>query len=466
MPVNAIITLSLIAALTIVLLKRRSLASSQTAASARIARRVTKLRNNSCAHAEKAPRRMRPRLALIVSGLPSEEEIRSAGNPPPPGVKVDDDDGPAASAQPEVPEVPWAVPEPQHTVGGTHEGDHATLLANSGPVDAPGWPSPGELAGRDRLEGVAPVPPGHGSEEGALDTVIVNEESNATTLVSPYRWTDSGDRRAFATQDTQLPYWNHAPETEVSSDAVATLTPLTTADATVWDDVEWEGQSSDEPDTSSAKNAPDASESLWMPDDALDPAEPTVAHAGPTERVIDESLLTAPADPAASRYPLTDHDRAIASAVRPFIATAAEAGAPTPVIVVVVPETRSHQTKRDDELTRAIRRLEKRFVALTDAKPTRAQQRSRAMRQTRATPKSGLSLTKVEERSLRALAARRSAPIAVRRRTRILLGTAAGLDVAAIALRVGTHPSTVRRWQMRFADQRLAALGDIRAPKR
>ena len=486
MSVNMTITLSLTVALAFVLLMRRSLTTRLTSWTAGLARRTTRLSNPLTGTTEtgEAPRRMRPRLALSVSGVPSHEAVRSAQDSPITDETVAIDDVPSAPAPPDLSKVQREAREFEHADAGTH--DHA-VIANGGPVDAPGWPSPGELAVTPKLDTFDSSPAERFADDGAQENADAVVDA-AQSLDIASGWTADEDRSGSTVTVPHGFDWDQSLAPESAGDSVATLSLPTATDATVWDEVDehpaemedgaqqewnaaaWEWTTSGPPRVSAdwAEPATDDPSQQENPDD---PAATAASREIPSVSIVDVPMWSQPADSAVAHQHLTtDYERVIAAAVRPLLAATGTVGASAPVIVVVIPETRGTPTDREDELARAVRRLEKRLAALTDPKPIVAPRPSQAPRTKHpaAKPMTVFTLTKAEDRTLRSLAARHSAPIATRRRARIVLATARGLNVADIAIRVGVHQTTVRRWQVRFAAKRLAALNDTspRPPKR
>lgn len=477
MSVNQIITLSLTMTLAFVLLMRRSLASRLTSWSTRLPGRTAKSRRRPTGTTvtDAAPRRMRPMLALSVSALPSHGAIRGAGDhPPTTNGAVTAEEVPEASALPDVLEhVPREAHERGRAGDEPHEGGHAAR-ADRGPVNAPGWPSPGELAGMCKLDG--------------FDSLLAQDEATETAdalggdaqpFENPSWLAGDDDRSGSAMPVPNLVRRDEQFETTSAGDTVATLI-APTAVAAVWDEVdedreettggaqptsnpvhwEWGWNSSGDPDSSSEWVHPIADVPSGMSEDPVDPPAEAAPREAPQVRIVDMPLWTGTVDPAdmADRLARTDHTRVVASAVGEFVASERAEGASAPVIVVVIPETRATPTDREDKLARAVRRLEKRVAALTAPTPAPAKRVDQPPRAKRSPATTAFELTQVEDRELRALAARRSAPIRARRGARIVLATARGLDVPTIARRVGVHSSTVRRWQARFSAQRLAAL--------
>ena len=186
------ITLSLTVALAFVLLMRRSLTTRLTSWTAGLARRTTRLSNPLTGTTEtgEAPRRMRPRLALSVSGVPSHEAVRSAQDSPITDETVAIDDVPSAPAPPDLSKVQREAREFEHADAGTH--DHA-VIANGGPVDAPGWPSPGELAVTPKLDTFDSSPAEHFADRGAQQSADVAVDA-AQSLDIASGWTADDDR--------------------------------------------------------------------------------------------------------------------------------------------------------------------------------------------------------------------------------------------------------------------------------
>ena len=485
MSLNLIITLVLVAALALALVARRRAIPSQSKTDApRRAWRLAKTRvrvTAGGAATEDAPRRMRPRLALSVSGVPTEEAIRIAGTPPTTD-GVADDDSPATVA-PSQGASGHAVSD-EDTLIALHDAALVAMVADPNPVAAPGWPVPGELSGMYKPGEFVPV-----TEESELADQAVEGIAFATadqlpvTLDVTPGWTDT-DGYAPAVAGAQTPDpWDQALQAGYSYDSVATLARQSTPADQVWDEVDgreegtvdgaqqewnavdWEWQSSDA-DASPQWTEPDVDHPTLIP---LAPSEtPGTAVATEDAPVHVVQLQTEPftsdPDTAADERPLTAHDRAIADAVRPIMTSAAATGTPTHVVVVVVPESRSVPSERENELARTVRRLEKQLAALSKptAAPTKGRSKPRAVDPRPSVVTATVSLTNDELRQLRALAARRSAPIAARRRARIIIASARGRDVKEIAGRVGVHPSTVRRVRQRFASERMAAMGDTR----
>ena len=475
MSVNMTITLSLTVALAFVLLMRRSFTSRMTSWTERLARRRTRSSNPGTPATGEAPQRMRPRLALSVSGVPSHESVRSAQDPPITDETVAIGNPPSASAPPDLLNVQREALAFEYADAGRY--DHA-VIANGEPVDAPGWPSPGELAVTPKLDTSA-SPPAQRFADTAVHEKADPVVDAARSSDIPSGWTDDDDRSGSTVTVPSNFDWDQSFAPESAGDSVATLALPTATDATVWDELDedpaetadgaqqewnaaaWEWTASGPPRISADWAAP-AADDPSQQDDPGDPAATALSPESPSVGIVDVPMWSLPADSAVTPplHPATDYERVIAATVRPLLAATGTVGASAPVIVVVIPQTRGTPSDREDELARTVRRLEKRVAALTDPKPivaTRPNQVPRTKRPA-AKPTIVFTLTKAEARTLRSLAARHSAPIATRRRARIVLATARGLNVAAIAMRVGVHRTTVRRWQLRFAAKRLAAL--------
>ena len=484
MSLNLIITLVLMAALALVLLARRRAIPSQSKTDApRRAWRLAKTRVRVAASGtttEDAPRRMRPRLALSVSGVPTEEAIRTAGTPPTTD-GIADDDRPATVAPSQGVPGHHAVSDEDSLIA-LHDAALVAMVADPNPVAAPGWPVPGELSGIYKPGEFVPL-----AEEPELADQAVEglafataDELAKTPDFTP-GWTDADDYAPAVTGALLPDPWDHALQAGYSYDSVATLARQSTTADQVWDEVDgrdegtaggarpeqewnavdWEWQSSDA-DASPQWTEPDVDDPASMPlvpggtpgtAVAIEDAPVHVVHLQP------EPFASNP-HTAADELPLTAHDRAIADAVRPIMTSAAATGTPTHVVVVVVPENRSVPSERENELARTVRRLEKQLAALST--PTAARSRRQPADPRPSVVTATVSLTNDELRQLRELAARRSAPIAARRRARIIIASARGRDVKEIAGRVGVHPSTVRRVRQRFAGERMAAMGDTR----
>lgn len=473
------ITLSLTVALAFVVLMRRSLTSRATRWSARFARRTkSSARLTGTTETGEAPRRMRPRLALSVSGVPSHDAVRSAQNTAATDEAIGVADVLSASAPPDA----RAEREFKHAVAGTHEGDPA-VHSSKGPVDAPGWPSPGELAAVPVLDEFDSSSPGGRVAQAGAPQYVDAVADDAQALDITPGWAGDDAHGDSTTTLSPLVDWDQAFATQSAGGSVATLSLSSATGDTVWEKVDEYPQDS----TGGAQQqwnttawAWETSDALGAPTDWAEPEtddEPTEKQDGPVDpvssqtprvHVVEVPAWTETADPAVASpwYPQTDHERVMAAA-RPFMASAGTAGTSAPIVVVVIPEPRATPTDREDALVRAVLSLEKRLAALTDSTLRPAEQRKQSPRTKRppAAPTTVFTLTKVEAHALRALASRRSTPTATRRRARIVLATARGLNVAAIATRVGVHRTTVRRWQVRFAAKRLGALNDPR-PRR
>ena len=137
-----------------------------------------------------------------------------------------------------------------------------------------------------------------------------------------------------------------------------------------------------------------------------------------------------------------------------------------PVVVVITTPGSREPSQREEQLARTVRRLERKLQALSRERASAPPQPSRQASPGRpAGDRPAIRLSAVEERELRALAGRRSAPADARRRARIVLATARGLDTMTIARRIGVHRTTVRRWQLKFVEQRLTAItGPVDGP--
>jgi DNA-binding transcriptional regulator YiaG len=285
----------------------------------------------------------------------------------------------------------------------------------------------------------------------------VSRDGAAVTTIAPLAPAESPAWETDATiaeaaDVVEQPSWTSA-DWPVEATDEAEL-PSTWADPDPRDDnpVRW----SDEVDVAGAETAGN--------DDA---ANAHIAILDPCEHA--DHLIDTPQQPT----PVTPRS-AVEAAVAPLLRAASAGGAPAPVVVVITPEMlTAAPPRREAELERAVRRLEKKIATLTAAasdprpqrpsrpKPVSTSATSRSTSHTTAP----LTLTAAEQRALRALAAKRSAPITARRRARIILRAARGLSTATIATQVGVSQSTVRRWRARFATDRLAMLGDdLRTP--
>ena len=378
------------------------------------------------------------------------------------------------------------------------------------PVDAPGWPSPGELAGMYQLDDFDPIPPTEAPDAAAGTERAVDTGGAAVATASDWVAPDHVEY-ALPEPRLELSEWDNSFEREPSDDDAAIHTVVEPADASAWGDIdedpaeaidgeqsewqakEWEWESQDDPVTPSRWTDPQEHQAESTPEpqsatadavperavfDAGEPAVPDEAAVYPDLPGARGVNLSAPTDVSGRgdpSDPVAGYGAAIAAALRPLLAATAKSGVAPVIVIVVTPEVSGPMTPREAELARTVRDIEKRLTALSrpgrapakrptyapgkarPASAARTNQRARAVRPA-AAKGAPFKLTAVEERTLRALAARRSAPIGARRRARIVLATARGQDVAGIAVRVGVHASTVRRWQSRFRTDRLAAL--------
>jgi len=434
------------------------------------------------AQPSEAPRqpRSRPRLGLAVSGIASEEAIMEAAANQALDPAGDETRFAGLAAEPEPVDVD-AIPLAE--VGA------ATAIWTAEVIDAPGWPQPGELdPGGDPANAESgPMEDGQAAFEVNLPTLAVAGEDD-TQNKPREAWTASSDSFDPATAwDDATPNWT-APDALPADWGTPTVagdgTLVVTADETEasWDGTILHDRSRDRgaawsPDWNAPATSWDdglvadtgAEESVWeIP--TISTGDPTGGEAAGATRVTPEPE-TGPlvVDPSGGAAGVTAHllgasgqtrlDPAVAAAVELAVAAGLTRTPPGPVVVVIATEGGQVRSQREERLARKVRRLERKLQALVLEGAPQLPQPSRPSRPRRSTEDQPvLRLSAVEERELRTLARRRSAPARVRRRARIVLATARGLDVTAIARRVGVHRTTVRRWQQRFAEQRLAAI--------
>lgn len=484
MPVNLLITISLIGALVLVLLKRRSLAAKGETAPKDRARSTgsgrSRFRRNRTERAE-APTlpRMRPRLAMTVTSAETvSPEVAPVDAEPEPAVEMA---APMDVPVADVPDSLWDDTEPDVDAPAVADPVPPMPILDdpSALVDAPGWPSPGELVGMFALDDFDPVPP---AIEDPTDPQAL---SDVTDSGHDDLWRDLDDTEE-PRADLPVEAWGRNPYPDEHQVEPALVdAPVATLETVTWDTV---AESSD------VETVSDAERPEWASDDWSFEGQDEVGHSSSwtaPDPADDAPAVVADAwDAHAAGEPRRDDDATAAewsSLSEPApVAFTTEVPAPilanampnptgqAPVVVVLTPEMLNlgRPSARERELERTVRRLEKQVAALTAAAPVASTPRRTTP--TRATPArrsarsattstAPFSLTAAELAALRALAARRSAPLAARNRARIIMRSARGLATATIAKQVGVSASTVRRWQARFAVDRLAALGsDIR----
>ncbi len=429
-----------------------------------------------------APRqpRSRPRLGLAVSGIASEEAIMEAAAKQALDPAGDEARFAGLSAEPEPVD---AIPPAE--VGG------AKAIWTAEVIDAPGWPQPGELdPGGDPADTESnPIEDGQAAFEVNLPALAVAGEDDAQNDTGEI-WTASSDgfdpasgwgdgASDWTAPDAPPADWG-APAATAGDDAPVTADETDASwdgtiphdrsrnDGGAWGPVDWEAPATGRDGGLVADTGTE--ESMWEIPAISTGDHPTGGEAAEATTVTPEPE-TGPlvVDLSGGTAGVTAHvlgdggktrlDPAIAAAVELAVAAGLTRTPPGPVVVVIATESGQARSQREERLARKVRRLEAKLQALVREGAPQLPQPSRPSRPRRSSEdRPVLRLSAVEERELRTLATRRSAPARVRRRARIVLATARGLDVRAIARRVGVHRTTVRRWQQRFAEQRLAAI--------
>lgn len=391
----------------------------------------------------------------------------------PDGAWVDDDvvDDPAAD------EAIASEPSPTDDgVAAEHELQRLTDPAEAGPpIEAPGWPRPGEfvmsdasLANWSDHEVLAPT---RGADPWpdvrAIDATPTQDEPPATEVEAPGgtwsvgEWTDEPQPVADADwhpTDEDPGTWHATPRVSVSADDWTGAEPAATwADETpqiaTWTEPEEEWRPQEhvqpwhEPDAGAAAQAwataEDQHAEVWAPSAPVADTHDEHVTAWTTTGDQDDIAPSA-ADPRIAE--LTAAVVALADHVADLSRTVAEL------------RDRLDHAPTDAPADRPARRPTRR----TAAKPAtpRAATTPKTTRATAAAAKAAppFKLRVTEERELRAIAARRAAPEALRKRARIILHSAKGVEAGRIAERVGVSVPTVRRWQERFRTERMGTV--------
>lgn len=354
-------------------------------------------------------------------------------------------------------------------------------------IDAPGWPQPGELdpGGGPADAESGPIGEGQAAFEVNLPALAVAGEDDAQNDTGE-TWTASSDgfdppsewddgASSWTAPDAPPADWGTPPTTPDDSAPVAADETEASWDGTIlhdrsrntdgaWGPVDWEAPVAGWDDGLGADTGAD--ESVWeiptiSTDDPIggEAADATTAAPEPETgpRVVDLSGgaagVTAHLLGNGGRPRL---DPAVAAAVELAVEAGLSRTQPRGVVVVIATDGGRVRSQREERLARKVGKLEAKLQALVRESAPQPSRASRLPRSRADQPV--LRLSAVEERELRTFVRRRSVPVQARRRARIVLATARGLDVTAISRRVGVHRTTVRRWQQRFAEQRLAAI--------